>query len=342
MEKVYQVFVSSTFADLYEERKHVSNMLSKAGYLVAGMELFPATDQQQLEYIYRVIDKSDYYVVIVGGRYGSATEDGTSYTEKEYEYAVARKIPVLAFIHSAPDTIQVGKTERDVGKLERLDQFKNRLGSGRIIDHWRDVDQLATNVVIGVGNAINLSPRTGWIRGDQAIDPKLIQEMEKLRLENAKLKQAIGENGFGEITFPENLAGPSDSIGVFAKTRIPATASPYEDRLARVNIGQLFQVLYDSILIEPSEANLARLIGKAIAALDKDHGFQKASDTVIDPSQVRRLRFHFEALGLIQAVGRAEHSEGFSTDYIAWSITDKGRRFAAASLGIKKLPEEEL
>jgi len=71
MDKFYQVFVSSTFDDLKDERQQVTNTLAKAGYVAAGMELFPAADQQQLEYIKRVIDRSDYYVVIVGGRYGS-------------------------------------------------------------------------------------------------------------------------------------------------------------------------------------------------------------------------------------------------------------------------------
>jgi len=55
MDKVYQVFVSSTFADLQDERKQVSDTLAKAGFIPAGMELFPATDQQQLEFIKRVI-----------------------------------------------------------------------------------------------------------------------------------------------------------------------------------------------------------------------------------------------------------------------------------------------
>jgi Domain of unknown function (DUF4062) len=48
MDRVFQVFVSSTFSDLKDERRQVSNTLAKAGYVVAGMELFPATDQQQL------------------------------------------------------------------------------------------------------------------------------------------------------------------------------------------------------------------------------------------------------------------------------------------------------
>ena len=70
MDKVYQIFVSSTFDDLKDERRAVSNSLAKAGHIAAGMELFPATDQQQLEYIQRIIDRSDYYVVVVAGRYG--------------------------------------------------------------------------------------------------------------------------------------------------------------------------------------------------------------------------------------------------------------------------------
>jgi hypothetical protein len=67
MDKVYQVFVSSTYSDLKDERRHVSETLAKAGYIPAGMELFPATDQQQLEFIKRIIDRCDYYVVIIGG-----------------------------------------------------------------------------------------------------------------------------------------------------------------------------------------------------------------------------------------------------------------------------------
>ena len=96
MDRVDQVFVSSTYADLRDERRRVSETLAKAGYIPAGMELFPAADERQLEYIKRVIDRSDYYVVIVGGRYGTLADDNLSCTEKEYEYALARKIPVLA------------------------------------------------------------------------------------------------------------------------------------------------------------------------------------------------------------------------------------------------------
>src|SRR5262245_44059267 len=108
MDKVFQIFVSSTYSDLKDERKRVSETLAKAGYVPDGMELFPATDQQQLDFIKRVIDRSDYYVVIVGGRYGTIADENVSFTEREYEYAVSQKKPVLAFLHSDPEAIAVG------------------------------------------------------------------------------------------------------------------------------------------------------------------------------------------------------------------------------------------
>lgn len=51
MDKRYQVFVSSTFTDLEEERKHVIQTLMEMDCIPAGMELFPAIDEGQWEFI---------------------------------------------------------------------------------------------------------------------------------------------------------------------------------------------------------------------------------------------------------------------------------------------------
>jgi hypothetical protein len=210
MDKVYQVFVSSTYSDLKDERRHVSETLAKAGYIPAGMELFPATDQQQLEYIKRIIGRSDYYVVIVGGKYGSLAEDGVSFTEKEYEYAIEKRIPVLAFLHANPDKIEVGKTDKDSDLLRKLDAFRNRLSGSRLVDKWTDRNDLCTKVVIAVGQSVNLAPSVGWVRGDQAIDPKLLQDFERLRSENEQLKQQLrGLNTFPRIKVTDPQGNPT-------------------------------------------------------------------------------------------------------------------------------------
>ena len=100
MERRYQVFVSSTYEDLREERQSVIQVLLELDCIPAGMELFPAATEEQWEFIKGVIDECDYYIVIVGGRYGSTDKAGLSYTEKEYDYAVDRGKPVIGFYHA--------------------------------------------------------------------------------------------------------------------------------------------------------------------------------------------------------------------------------------------------
>lgn len=90
MKKKYQIFVSSTYRDLIEERTAVMDTLLKADCIPTGMELFPASDDTQWKVIQQVIDESDYYVVVIAGKYGSEYK-GKSFTQREYEYAVSKK-----------------------------------------------------------------------------------------------------------------------------------------------------------------------------------------------------------------------------------------------------------
>lgn len=77
----------------------------------AGMEMFPATDTEQFEYIKSIIDDSDYYVVVIAGKYGSISEDGISYTEKEFDYAITKGIPVLTFVKREIESLPANKIE---------------------------------------------------------------------------------------------------------------------------------------------------------------------------------------------------------------------------------------
>ncbi len=90
--KKLQVFVSSTYLDLREERQAAVEAILKAGHIPAGMELFTAGSDSQLDTIQRWIDESDVYMLILGGRYGSLDpKTALSYTELEYDYAVNKK-----------------------------------------------------------------------------------------------------------------------------------------------------------------------------------------------------------------------------------------------------------
>src|SRR5450432_1448589 len=138
MDKRYQVFVSSTYADLVDERRHVIQTLMQMDCIPAGMELFPAADEEQWQFIKRVINDCDYYLLIIGGRYGSTTADGVSYTEKEYEYALERGLRVIAFVHERPDDIPVGKSDINPEPRARLAAFREKVKAGRLVKFWNN------------------------------------------------------------------------------------------------------------------------------------------------------------------------------------------------------------
>lgn len=51
IQKRLQVFVSSTYEDLKEERQAVIEAILTAGHIPAGMELFTAGDESQMQVI---------------------------------------------------------------------------------------------------------------------------------------------------------------------------------------------------------------------------------------------------------------------------------------------------
>lgn len=65
MEKKYQVFVSSTYQDLIEERQKVIEALLGKNCFPVGMEYFPAANDDQFTVIKKLIDRCDYYILII-------------------------------------------------------------------------------------------------------------------------------------------------------------------------------------------------------------------------------------------------------------------------------------
>ena len=183
MNKRYQVFLSSTYVDLKEEREEILRILLKLNCFPAGMELFPATDEKQFDYIMKEIDNSDYYLLIIGGRYGSLTSDGISYTEKEFLYALEKKIPVIAFIHENINNIPLCKVDVDDTIRKKLEDFKKRVESNRVVKYWADSTTLYREVSITLARVIHECPRIGWVRGDEKNEVSNKDELRKLKEE---------------------------------------------------------------------------------------------------------------------------------------------------------------
>lgn len=191
MNKKYQIFVSSTYTDLVEERQAVSLAILDLGHIPAGMEMFPAADTEQLAYIKKIIDECDYYVLIIGGRYGSIDSAGVSYTEREYDYAASSNKTVLAFLHRDIDKMPLGRTDKDDSRRGKLFQFMNKVSSGRLVQKWETVDELRSKAVISLTKAFADSPQVGWLRTNSVPSEAVLMNSLKYREENDALRARI-------------------------------------------------------------------------------------------------------------------------------------------------------
>ena len=187
MDKRYQVFISSTFADLEEERKGIMQAIIELDCFPAGMEMFPATDSEQFEYIKTIIDESDYYVLIVAGRYGSIAEDGISYTEKEFDYAKEKGVPILAFAKNDIKSIPVDKTDDDFEKQKKLEIFRTKVLNGRMASFWDTADELKYKIHSSLSKEFKVRPRNGWVRGNAISSYETLEQLNQLQEENRRL-----------------------------------------------------------------------------------------------------------------------------------------------------------
>ena len=196
MEPKYQVFVSSTYKDLREHRQRVMFTLLEMNCIPAGMELFPAADESQWKIIQRVIDECDYYLLILGGRYGSIVPDsvapnagGMSYTEMEYRYALGRGIPILRFPHGNPKSLLVGQGEREgeKGKQKKLEAFRAFVQDGGTVKHWNTPDELGGKVATTLAPLLKKSDRPGWVRGDALLNRSIALDSKELAQGDEKI-----------------------------------------------------------------------------------------------------------------------------------------------------------
>lgn len=180
-ERKYQIFISSSYKDLQNERKALIEQILRAGHIPSGMEMFTAGDTEEFEVIKRAIDQCDIYVVLIGSRFGSFNpKTGQSFTEMEFDYASGIGKPILAFLKEDEEF----KEERDLIKAEdperkyedKLRAFREKVkqigktNGERLVDFFtkRDIGALKADFLMALDGLIK-DPgfkRHGWVPGE--------------------------------------------------------------------------------------------------------------------------------------------------------------------------------
>ena len=257
MTKRYQVFISSTFTDLKDERIEVLQTLMTMNVIPAGMEYFSATGMTSEEYIKTVIDVSDFYILIIAGRYGSVTDQNISYTELEYDYAIEKNITVIAFLHEDPDSLSVKRTESAPKLKKRLSEFREKVQKKHNIQQWNTPTDLATKISTSLYHAFMMYKAVGWVRGDTRSSIESLAELNTVRKENVELKERLHvlENkapivipDIAEMSEEFELFGTLDSYNGFG-------GHNYSDWTHKLTWNKIFALLSPYVENSPSNLN---------------------------------------------------------------------------------------
>jgi len=187
----FSIFISSTYEDLKKERQALVGVALENNLIPVGMEQFHGAPTSQWNVITRMIDESDLYLLVIGGRYGSIDQEADiSYTEKEYNYAKAKGMPVLVLIKK---NSAITEDEKDTGdgkyeKMQRLDTFRERVkNDGNTVDFFTDINSLMYVASPTFRNAIDyVDVNAGWVRYQDIVDV-VNEEAEGRNKANAEL-----------------------------------------------------------------------------------------------------------------------------------------------------------
>jgi hypothetical protein len=332
MTKRYQVFVSSTYDDLKDERSRVIQALLNINCIPCGMEYFPAADEDAWHCIERLIPECDYYVLVLGGMYGSIPPgEDKSYTHLEYELAVKHKIPVISLLHRNPPSLSADRCESQPGRRRKLDRFREQVGR-KLCRFWESADQIPGELLASLTLQIDRFPRTGWVRANEIADDEAKSELIKLQRRLDRQAALLEEYKERDDRDETELASGDDEFVLSGSARGCIYKENGEAREAARCAYQL-QATWNSALrfirsqlgTRWSTSDLERAI---LGEIERNYESSVKHETLYGfefaDGEIDKLLLQWSALALLRRRGSV------------WELTAKGALHASRLLAIKK------
>lgn len=363
-QKRYEVFLSSTYADLREARQGVTMTLLECDAFPTGMEIFPATDDDAWTLICRIIDECDYYLLVIAGKYGSVNPTtGLSYTEMEYDYAVSAGKPVMAFLHGDLGALRADQSETTEELRTKLENFRQKVQKAKHVKYWKSPEELAGHVARTYNRFVRSYPAVGWVRTDQASSTESLKELLDAKAKIDELQTALIKAEASAPAGTEYLSQGGDKFTAeyrfSAYTQASATGhlqSVGEWIYQRPSWDELFAAIAPKLLQEAEEGdlqaaintflfeeylddNVRGLITRAESVVKVRAGKTLTQNdfrnwkTEISDENFGTILVQLRALGLIQ---KSERKRSVSDTGTYWALTPYGEIRTIQLRAIKK------
>lgn len=325
MERKHQVFVSSTYKDLVEERKEVIHALLELDCIPAGMELFPATDEDAWSLIKEVIDDCDYYLLIIAGKYGSVNAEGIGYTEMEFDYAVSQSKPVMCFVHENLEDLKASKVESSDLAKERLQAFRDK-AQQKHCKFWVSAHDLGGKVSRSLVQLKKKHPSEGWVPGKYAADQKMLAEMEKMRAKIIGLEMEVMLSKDAKPDNYDELLRGDDIYAVPFDFNVNKTKTKKERINLEVTWDKIFSYCGATLSGECTSEELNEKIRLAYyhAVPENISSFVDYDDIIMPYVCIDQIHIQFQALGIMEP-GKKKRAVADKNTY--WAITSFGEKY---------------
>ena len=335
--KKLQVFISSTYIDLIDERQSAVQAVLDSGHIPAGMELFKAGNETQLDTIYKWIDNSDVYMLILGGRYGSVDEKSQkSYTRLEYEYAISKGIPIFSVVLT--DNFLKEKTRLlgndkiyEKENTDKYSEFKELVLSKivRMVNDSKDIMLAIHSTLVDLLEDYDL---VGWVRAnDSEANTSLLTQINELSIENKKLHEKNFELNKNidliQSTFESDLAFEEESVNIQGTYSEKINNGLYDRSIEKLITWNKMFLLWAPRLTATVHSTKAK--SELESALKDFMG--RYFD--INENLFQTIKIQFSALGLIKYF-EARTIKGGTSEFI--KLTSKGSQYLIRNTAVKK------
>ncbi|MDD2292437.1 MAG: DUF4062 domain-containing protein [Aliarcobacter sp.] len=302
MSKKYSIFISSTYKDLKEYRKSVHDAILKDGHFPVAMENFLASDKDQWKTIEKLIEECDYYVLILGFKYGTIDSiENISYTEKEYEYALSLKKPILTFL------LEKGfnriKEETEEILKNKIYNFRKKVQNNNMLAcKCNDKNNLSSDIISALHKQFEENPQIGWIRTDN--------------IKSDSVNSIFCSNIFDETEY----RGINDEVIIHGYIDQPRVFHEWTQSITWKN---LFFKIADELFYNKSEYSIKFGLEFDLNSVNGQYLGQSNCEKIHD-NDFRKIAKRFKDWGLI-SIKKSLNQGGKMS--LFWSITEKGEQF---------------
>lgn len=306
--KKLQVFVSSTYTDLQDERQAAVEGILGSNNIPAGMELFKAGNNSQLETIKKWIDDSDIYMLILGGRYGSIEpNEHKSYTQLEYEYAISKGIPIFAIVLSDEFLQEKAKINPDIYESHNKDlytQFK-KIVMSKMVKTIKNCTEIKLAIHESISELKEECKFDGWVRGtEQSPDCEdLLEKYNSLSKENVELKERLkNESSFQYCSIDDDfwIKEYTFNISVFESFM----SDPYQTEKV-LTMREIYTDIAPLIIVKTPKKSLKISFEKTL----KEKYFPRAFGITLENNQFENLKARLFSVNLIELTTDENNNE---------------------------------